>query len=179
MYTRNPLYKKRDGVATMQRTKRGESTIIANLIIFIAVMGMAGATVFVFKSMVDESQGAVVEEKDRTVSVMRTSFVITSAAYVDNSAPNTDTIYVYVKNTGREQFDPDDLDLYIDDLRIPRNATNRTVQVTPDTDTANIGTWDEAEEVEFNIYINYTVPATHTVAVYTPTGVKADSTFSS
>jgi archaellum component FlaG (FlaF/FlaG flagellin family) len=168
------------GVATMH-SRRGESTIIANLIIFIAVMGMAGATVFVFKSMIDENTSAAAEEKDRSVSVMRTSFTITSAAYVDNNAGpgGTDIVYVYVKNTGKEQFDPDDIDVYIDDIRITREALSRTVQVTSDTDNVNVGIWDEAEELEFNIYQNYTAPETHTVAVYTSNGVKADSAFSS
>jgi archaellum component FlaG (FlaF/FlaG flagellin family) len=160
--------------------KRGESTIIANLILFVAVMGMAGATVFVFKAMVDENTSAAAEESDRTVNVMRTSFTISSATYAESGGPGgSGVIYVYVKNTGKAQFDPDDLDIYIDDMRIPRNTSNRTVAVTPDTDTVNTGIWDQSEEIEFNIYKNYTIPETHSVHVYTPNGVKAESIFSS
>jgi archaellum component FlaG (FlaF/FlaG flagellin family) len=153
--------------------KRGESTIIANLILFVAVMGMAGASVFVFKSMIDENTNAAATESDRTVSVMQTSFTITSAAY------SSSTIYVYVKNTGKAQFDPADLDIYIDDIRVPRDTDNRTVNVSTDTDTVNTGIWDEAEEVEFQVFQTYAVPETHTVRVYTPNGVKAEGIFSS
>lgn len=163
----------------MRRQKRGESTIIANLILFVAVMGMAGATVFVFKSMVDENTNAAASENDRTVNVMRTSFAITSAAYSDTSDPGTDIVYVYVKNTGKASFDPDDLDVYIDDIRIPRESANRTVQVMADTDTVSTGIWDETEEIEFQVHLNYTVPEIHNVKVYAPNGVKDEETFSS
>lgn len=153
--------------------KRAESTIIANLIIFVAVMGMAATTVFVFKNMIDDSSNAAAEEKDSAVSVMNTNFIISSATY------NSGTVYVYVKNTGQEQFDPADLDIYLDGIRIPRDVSNRTVEVSSDTDTINTGIWDNGEEVEFDVFINYTVPQTHTVEVYTPNGVKAESMFSS
>lgn len=157
-----------------QQNKRGESTIIANLIIFVAVMGMAAATVFVFKSLIDDSTNAAADENKRTVDVLKTDFTIAAASYDGGS-----TVYVYVKNTGKAAFDPDDMDIYIDDIRIPRNASNRTVEVTSDTDTFNIGTWDEAEELEFNVFTAYSIPATHTVAVWAPNGVKAEGSFSS
>lgn len=156
-----------------KRTRRGESTIIANLILFVAVMGMASATVFVFKALAEENINAAADEKNRAVNVMQTSFSLTSAAY------DAGTLYVYAKNTGKAQFDPDELDIYLDGIRIPRNDTNRTVTVTVDTDTINTGTWDETEEVEFNVFITYAVPQTHTVKIYTPNGVSAESTFSS
>jgi archaellum component FlaG (FlaF/FlaG flagellin family) len=157
----------------VRRSRKGESTIIASLILFVAVMGMAGATVFVFKSMADENTQAANAESDRTVNVMKTSFTVSSASY-DNGV-----VYVYVKNTGKAQFDPDDLDIYIDGMRIPRTTANRTVGVSSDTDLINTGVWDETEELEFNVFRTYSVPETHTVYVYTPNGVKAERVFSS
>jgi archaellum component FlaG (FlaF/FlaG flagellin family) len=156
-----------------ERSRHGESTIIANLILFIAVMGMASATVFVFKSMMDESTSAAAEEKDRTVGVMRTDFVIPSATY------SAGQILIYAKNTGRQSFDPEDMDIYIDGLRIPRNSSNRTIAVVPDTDLYNIGTWDNGEDLEIVVFNTYSVPATHSVALYAPNGVKTENVFSS
>lgn len=156
------------------QNKRGESTIIANLIIFVAVMGMAAATVFVFKTLIDDSTNAAASENKRTVEVLKTDFTIAAASY-----DGAGTVYVYVKNTGKAAFDPDDMDIYIDDMRVPRNASNRTVGVTVDTDTLNFGTWDEAEELEFNVFLTYSVPETHSVAVWAPNGIKAEGEFAS
>ncbi len=153
--------------------RRAESTIIANLILFVAVMGMASAAVFVFKTMADESTNAAAEESDRAVNMMRTSFTITSATY------SAGTVYVYVKNTGKAQFDPEEMDIYLDGIRIPRDVSNRTVEVSADTDSINTGVWDETEELEFNVFMTYAVPASHTVRVTTANGVKAESLFSS
>lgn len=158
---------------TLARKRRGESTIIANLILFISVMGMAATVVAVFKTMLDDSTSAAAREKQRAVNVMQTSFTIPSASY------SAGTVFVYVKNTGDASFDPDDMDIYLDGIRIPRNATNRTVQVTADTDLSDVGTWDPGEELEFNVFITYPVPASHDVTVYSSNGVSAENIFSS
>ena len=153
--------------------KKGESTIIANLILFVAVMGMAGATVFVFKTIMDSSTSAASDESSRTTDIVQTDFAITSTQYVSG------TVYVYVKNIGRTSIDPNTMDVYIDGIRIPRNGTSRTVQVDSDTDTVNPGIWDPKEELEFDVFENYSVPETHTVQVYASNGVNADGSFSS
>ena len=161
------------GSNILRTSRRGESTIIANLILFIAVMGMAGATVVVFKNMMEQGTTAAVEEKDRSVGVMRTDFTIPSATY------SAGTVTAYVKNTGRQAFDPEDIDVYLDGIRIPRDPSNRTVSVTSDSDTYNSGIWDEGEDLEFAITYTYATSTSHTISVYTPNGVKAESIFSS
>lgn len=157
----------------LRNSRRGESTIIANLILFIAVMGMAGATVVVFKNMMEQSTTAATEEKDRSIGVMRTDFVIPSATY------SAGTVTAYVKNTGRQSFDPEDLDVYLDGIRIPRDVSNRTITITSDSDTYNVGIWDTNEDLEFVITYSYAAPASHTISVYAPNGVKSEGIFSS
>ena len=158
---------------SLSKSRKAEGTIIANLIIFVAVMAMAAATVALFKTLIDESTNAAADQNQQTVSVMRTDFTISSATY------NSGTIYIYAKNTGKQQLDPNDLDIYIDSVRIPRDVLNRTVQVTSDTDTINTGIWDEKEELEFDVFLTYATPQTHTVRIEAPNGVSADSSFSS
>lgn len=153
--------------------KKGESAIIANLILFVAVMGMAAAAVMVFKNNIESNTNAAVEENARTTSILRTDFSIDAASY------SAGTVYVYVKNIGKENFDPNDMDIYLDGIRIPRNNANRTVSVAADTDLINTGIWDYGESLEFNVFQTYTIPETHTVSVYTANGVKAESSFSS
>lgn len=161
------------GSSILRNTRRGESTIIANLILFIAVMSMAGATVVVFKNMMEQGTTAATEEKDRSVGVMRTDFVIPSATY------SAGTVTAYVKNTGRQSFDPEDMDVYLDGVRIPRDPSNRTVSVTSDSDTYNAGVWDNGEDLEFLIAYTYVAPASHTITVYSPNGVRSEGIFSS
>jgi archaellum component FlaG (FlaF/FlaG flagellin family) len=136
-------------------------------------MGMAATVVAVFKSMLDDSTSAAAREKQRAVNVMQTSFTIPSASY------SAGTVYVYVKNTGDASFDPEEMDIYLDGIRIPRDITNRTVNVTVDTDVSNVGTWDPGEELEFNVFTTYGVPASHAVVIYSSNGVSAESIFSS
>jgi archaellum component FlaG (FlaF/FlaG flagellin family) len=155
------------------RSRRGESTIIANLILFIAVMGMTSATVFIFKNLLDEGASAAADEQDRAVGVMRTDFAIPSAVY------NPGTVTVYVKNTGQKSFDPGDIDVYVNGLRVPRNESNRTIDVVADTDTTNSGIWDGGEDLEIAVFRTFAIPATHTVTIYTPNGVKREAVFSS
>ncbi len=157
----------------LAQSRRGESTIIANLILFIAVMGMAATVVAIFKSMLEESTSAASREKQRTVSVMQTDFTIPSATY------SAGTTTAYVKNTGDASFDPEDLDLYVDGIRVARNIGNRSLTVAADTDLASVGIWDPGEELEVEIYETHAVPALHTLTVYAPNGVSAEARFSS
>ncbi len=136
-------------------------------------MGMAAAVVAIFKTMLDETANAASQDKQRTVSVMATDFSIPSVTYTSG------TIIAYVKNTGTASFDPGDMDVYVDGLRIPRSNNNRTVNVTSDTDLSSIGTWDGGEELEFTIIKTYSIPASHTISVHAPNGVSAESVFSS
>ena len=158
---------------SLRNSKRAEGAIIANLIIFVGVMALSAAAIALFKTLYDTNANEVTAASTRTSSVLKTDFAISSVAY------SSGTIYVYAKNTGTKQFDPDDLDIYIDEMRIPRNVTNRTVTVTTDTDTINAGIWDQKEEVEFNVYHTYSTPETHTVRIATPNGVSVEGDFSS
>lgn len=154
--------------------RKGAENVIAALILFIAVMALATTTTIVFKNYLDKSSNAVNEQQQRSVDVMKTSFTIASAAYDGAS-----TTYIYAKNTGSTRFDPDDIDLYIDGVRIQRNESFRNISVATDTDTTNTGIWDPNEELEIEYYNTFSVSETHTATIILPNGVSAEEEFSS
>lgn len=154
--------------------RKAAENVVASLILFIAVMALATATTVVFKNYLDRSSSAVNEQQSRSVDVMRTSFFIPIVTY-----DGVSTTRVYVKNTGSTRFDPEDLDVYIDGLRIPRAPGNRSVTVVADTDNINAGIWDPGEEVEIEVYQTFGASQTRTVLVTAPNGVSAREEFSS
>lgn len=156
----------------LRRNKKGAENVIASLILFIAVMALATTTTVVFKNYLDRSGAAVNEQQQKSVDIMKTSFNIAIATY------NDATTTTYVKNTGSTRFDPQDIDIYIDGIRVPRNSGNRSIQVTSDTDTTNTGIWDPQEELEIEIYKEYTTSQTRTLLITTPNGVTTQTEFS-
>ncbi len=154
--------------------RRGAENVIASLILFIAVMALATTTTIVFKNYLDKSANAVNTQQTKSVDVMQTSFTIDSAAY-----NGVNTTRIYVKNTGSTQFDPGNIDVYLNGVRIPRSNANRTINVTPDTDTINTGIWDPGEELEIDINHSFTSSSTQTILVAAPNGVTATGEFSS
>lgn len=152
--------------------KKGAENVVASLILFIAVMALATTTTIVFKNYMDRSGSAVAEQQTRNTDIIQTNFRIAIATY------NEQTTTAYVKNTGSTRFEPEDIDLYIDGIRIPRNESNRSISVTTDTDTTNTGIWDPQEELEIQIFKEYTNSQTRTLIVSVPNGVQAKTEFS-
>lgn len=156
------------------RSRKGAENVVASLILFIAVMALATATTIVFKNYIDKSQGAVQEQQRKNVDVMKTSFSIALATY-----DGINTTHIYVKNTGSTRFAEEDMDVYIDGLRIPRNTSNRTIDVTSDTDTTNANIWDPGEELEIQVFKVFSSSQTHEVLIAAPNGVTDEEEFSS
>ncbi len=154
--------------------RKGAENVVAALILFIAVMALATTTTIVFKNYIDKSQGAVNEQQKKNIDIIKTDFIIPLATY-----DGVNTTYIYVKNTGSTRFATTDIDLYIDGVRIPRNDTNRTITVTPDTDTINTNIWDPQEELEIKYYNTFSTSETHTALISTSNGVTAEEDFSS
>jgi archaellum component FlaG (FlaF/FlaG flagellin family) len=86
----------------------GFSTIAAQLMFFIAVVGLSAGMIAVFGNYLNQAQGAMSDKQQHIVEQLRTDLVITS---IDNSSGH---IYVYVKNVGKEQMKTDCVNLFID-----------------------------------------------------------------
>ncbi|MBN2567599.1 hypothetical protein JXB02_05975 [Candidatus Woesearchaeota archaeon] len=151
----------------------GFSSVTAHLIMFIAVMGLATGLVATFKNYVDSNNDAMSAQWTYMSNNIKTDITISNSGY-DNV---TNLTTVYAQNTGKTQLDPDYVDVYIDDLFIPRDTSNRTIQIVPSTDTSNPGVWDPKEILE--IVVNGSLAdGSHTVDVATQYGVADTDTFS-
>ena len=125
----------------------GMSNIASNLIMFIGVLVVSTALIAVFNGYVDKTSDALTEQQDMITNQLKTSVEIEVIHY-DNE---TNTTTAYVENTGSTILKIDDIDVFIDGTRIPRNSANRTIEVISDTDTVNIGKWDPKESVKITI----------------------------
>lgn len=150
----------------------GFSTITSHIIMFIAVMSMATGLVVVFKSYVDESNGAMSEQWKIMSNNLKTDVTIMSTDF-DNS---TNITTVSVLNTGKTRLDPAYVDVYIDDLFVPRTTSDRTVEVEPSTDSKNSGIWDSNEVLI--IEVNQSLEnGSHSVDIATQYGISDTASF--
>lgn len=125
----------------------------SQMILFIAVITISAALVFVFNSYIDESAGTVSARQDFLNNQLRTSIVIESVSY------SSGQITAYVKNIGDTRFYPNDTTVYVDRERIPLNDSISFV-IESDTDTKNVGVFDSNEILK--ITINKTLSSSET-----------------
>jgi len=125
----------------------GMSNVASNLIMFIGVLVVSTALVGIFNNYVDKTSDALIKQQDTITNQLRTSIEIEVINY-DN---NTNTTTADVENTGSTILKISDVDVFIDGTRIPRNTTNRTIEVLSDTDTVNVGKWDPKESIKIAI----------------------------
>lgn len=151
----------------------GFSSVTSQLIMFIAVMSLSTGLIVVFKNYVDESSGAMTSQWDTMSNNIKTDITITNVNW--NNDTNTTTVHVL--NTGKTTLDIEKTDIYLDGQFIPRSALNRTINVTPSTDTRSVGLWDPKELVEIKIFKGLGSD-THYVDVSTQFGIKDTETFS-
>jgi archaellum component FlaG (FlaF/FlaG flagellin family) len=86
----------------------GFSTVAAEIMFFIAVVGLSAGVIAVFGAYLDQAKGAMSDKQQYIVSQLRTDVVISN---VDNS---TGGLQIYVKNVGKERLKTDCLNLYVD-----------------------------------------------------------------
>lgn len=138
----------------------GFSTVAAQAIFFIAVIGVSASLISVFSSYVDEASNAMSDKQQYITSQLRTDIVITT---VDNSSGN---LYVFVKNVGNEQLDTECVELFVDsgyanldadDILDPATASQvtewdpeDTIELRPDAAPLNSGSIHEAKVITCN-----------------------------
>lgn len=150
----------------------GFSSVTAQIIMFIAVMGFATGMVAVFNNYIDENTGAMNAQWQVMSNNLKTDITITNVDW-DNT---TKTTTVYVLNTGKTTLDPANTDIYLDGMFIPRDNNNRTIQVSPSTEIKNTGLWDPKEILEVQVFFSVE-EGSHYVDVGSQFGVKDSETF--
>mgnify|MGYP001153364121 CR=1 FL=1 len=126
------------------------TSAITHLIIFIAVLSITTTAVFTMSSFVTSSSDAINLQRRETTNVINTDIRIELVHYDSNS----EELYAYVENSGKTTLKLEDINIYVNNIRIPREIENRTIEIIPDTEIKNSGLWDPSEEIFITININ-------------------------
>jgi archaellum component FlaF (FlaF/FlaG flagellin family) len=86
----------------------GFSTVAAQILFFIAVVGISAGLIAVFGNYLDQAKGAMSDKQQYIVGQLRTDIAISN---IDNSSGH---LIVYAKNVGKEVLKTSCLNLYID-----------------------------------------------------------------
>lgn len=152
----------------------GFGSIVSQIIMFIAVISLATGVVVVFKTYVDQSNSAMTEQWKGMSNNLKTDILITSATF--NSTTNLTTIYV--QNKGKTLLSLSYIDVYLDNMFVPRSASNRSMAIESSTDIRNPGVFDPTEIMK--IEVNYSLNnGSHLVDVATEYGVIDTFSFTS
>lgn len=149
----------------------GFANIATTIIMFIAVLLLATGVLITLQTNIDKSQASMQAQAELLNNEIITNMDITSANYTVGN------VRVYAVNNGKSILKLDRIDCYIDEVFIPRNDTNRTIQVEVSTDTKNPGLWDPNEIIRIDISTTLDV-GTHTVKLTTQYGNREEEIFS-
>ena len=138
----------------------GFSTVSAQLLFFLAVVGISAGVIAVFGGFVDQAKGAMVDKQHFITGQLRTDIIITN---IDNSSGD---LNIYAKNVGKQQLDTDCLELYVDSgwvaLTAPKITnpstgaavdkwdSEATIKIDPSSAPLNSGTLHEAKVITCN-----------------------------
>jgi archaellum component FlaG (FlaF/FlaG flagellin family) len=151
----------------------GFSGLASQVIMFIAVITVTSILVVVFNGYITNTSNSIAIQNDYLVNQLKSDISIDVVSYA-----NDNTTMIYVKNTGKVALRLNDTDVYLNGLRIPRNVTNRNIEVLSDTDTINPGTWDPKEQVLIEVYQKLNDTLSHKVIVSAQYDVKDIEEFS-
>jgi len=151
----------------------GASTVVTQVILFIAVLGIASSMIVAIKHYTDETEAVFNEKSDKHNQMLQTSINIDVIRY--NNATNL--TYIYVKNIGSTSMDTDKIDVYIDGTRMPKDG-NLSVGVVSDTEITNTGKWDPKELLLIVANKSLDKDISHDVIVVTPYSIQDTDTFS-
>lgn len=122
--------------------------IIFFILFFIALLGFFTVS----KAIAIENKNSIAMREEMTMNKIKSEVSIDSISY---NSPSTKIVMV-VNNTGKIKLDTDEIDIYVDGSRIPRDQTNRTIQILPQ-DFLNPNLWDPDESIEINITYSLSV----------------------
>ncbi|MCB9362135.1 hypothetical protein H6504_01745 [Candidatus Woesearchaeota archaeon] len=146
----------------------GFGTIVASVMMFIAVLLLSTTVIVVFKDVVDDSSTSMRIQSEGLSNNLRTDLDILSAVY-DN---DTTTTTVTVLNTGKTTLDITRMDVFINGLYVSRNESIRTIQVEPSSEIKNLGLFDPSEILIVTVNQTLDNTTTNTAAITTQYGNK-------
>jgi archaellum component FlaG (FlaF/FlaG flagellin family) len=107
----------------------GFSTVTAQLMFFIAVVGISASVIAVFGSYLDQAKGAMTDKQQHVIGQLRTDIAVT------NIYNQTGHLYVYAKNVGKSDLNTDCIELYVDSGWVNVGASQKVDPATGDAVT--------------------------------------------
>jgi archaellum component FlaF (FlaF/FlaG flagellin family) len=154
----------------------GFSTIGSFIIMFFGIIILISSAVLVYNNLVENTNAAANTQKERIDNRLNTRIDITGIEY--DSFFNPDRTTIYITNTGSKKLQTDYIDVFIDDIKIPRNSANRTIWFANNSNIANPLHWDPDEIIGINVSLNLE-SGTHIAVVSTEYGVTDTKGFTS
>ncbi|MFA6088583.1 MAG: hypothetical protein WC755_01850 [Candidatus Woesearchaeota archaeon] len=151
----------------------GASTVAAQVILFIAIIGITTGLVVVFNNYVDETTSSTRSQWQMMSNNLKTDVTITSIGYAKDEISNTT---IYLLNTGKTKLDVNQTDIYLDGY-VSRDDAGRKIIIEPSTDVLDVGIWNEKEVLKIIVYKNLTLSTTYQVCVTTQYGTKTCDAF--
>jgi archaellum component FlaF (FlaF/FlaG flagellin family) len=146
----------------------GFSTIGSFIIMFFGIMILISSAVFIYNNLVENTNAAANIQKERIDNRLNTRIDIGNILYEGFFDPDLTTIYV--TNVGNKKLDTEYVDVFIDDIKIPRRSVNRTIWFVNDTNIANPLHWDPDEILGINVSLDLD-SGPHVIVVSTQYGI--------
>lgn len=138
----------------------GFGTLFVQVITLALIITVLVGAATLMKDSFLQSRDTYTIVTEQRIQKMDESIQIMSSNYFNQ------TLTVHVRNTGRTIIDFEKMDMYVNDVRIPRDPINMTIAIRNATHIKNPGLWDPLEEIEVRINITLN-PGTHYVEAYT------------
>ncbi len=128
----------------------GFGTLAANLIMFIAVIMLAGSLVIALNVYVQQTQDSLQNQQDRLMQEMRSEITIDSVNYEEAESGNEEDITeIFVRNSGRTDLRLDRIDVYLDGPRVSREDTE--IELEEDTIIGSSEAWNPRETIKITV----------------------------
>ncbi len=151
----------------------GFSTIAANLIMFIAVLTVAGVVVATLNNYVVQTSASLNIKKQAMINQISTDFSISDINYSESNH----RLLFYLINTGSSTLKPDSFFVFVNGLLVNKSDYNATLDSS--TNIKDPTLFNPHELLIFNVSITLDANVTNTLTVAYVNGVKTSDIFSS
>jgi len=152
----------------------GFSSIGGFIILFFALIIIASSFMIIQGRLVDSTTLTFDTQQQKLATEMQTKIDIINISFDNTTAPDTTTLNI--KNTGHNKINIEFIDIFIDNIKIPRYDSNRTINFAPDSLTINPLHWDQDETIIIEVYLDLQ-NVTHIATASTEYGIIDSATF--
>jgi archaellum component FlaF (FlaF/FlaG flagellin family) len=152
----------------------GFASIGSFIMLFFAVLIVVSSFTVIYGRLIESSALANEIQNEKLENEVNTKIEIQNISFNNLTTPDTTT--VYIKNTGINKIELEYFEIYIDNLKIPRNQNNRTMMYAVGSNVINPLHWDPREIIEIEVFLNLE-NITHIFTATTEYGVKDSITF--